>query len=68
MYFSDVVSEMATAPVFKAVNMPAIAFDETPIFVDHCADLLTLVGMDQKNDLIMSHLLLLSVYSSPEDW
>ena len=58
---ADVVGQMPASPIFKSVNVAATAFYQATVLVDHCADLFTLVRMDQKNDLVMSHSTLLSV-------
>ena len=61
VHLADVVSQMAASPIFKSVDVTPAPLNQAAVFVDHCADLLTLVRMDQKNDLVMSHSTLLSV-------
>ncbi len=52
---ADVVGQMSTTPVLKAVNGSTAALDQGSVFIDHSGHLLALVGMNKKNDLVMSH-------------
>jgi hypothetical protein len=51
----DGMCQLATAPVFLAVYRAAASLDHRPVTLYHTGHLLTLVRMDQENDLIMTH-------------
>src|SRR3972149_2550804 len=51
----DRVSQLAAAPVFQTVDKTALGRDQCAITLDHRGHLLALIGMHDKNDLVMSH-------------
>ncbi len=51
----DWIGELATAPVFHAMNLAAVSANEALVAFDHRGDLLGLVRMDQEYDLIVPH-------------
>jgi hypothetical protein len=55
VHFLDRVGELATTPVFEAVNLTTVRGYERLVTLDHRRDLFTLVRMDDKNDFIMAH-------------
>ena len=54
------IGELPAAPVFEAVHYAAALGDDALVALDHRGHLLALVGMDDKDDLVMppSHLLM----------
>jgi len=54
--FVDGVSQLATAPVLKAVNLATVGFDGRGVTLNHRWNLFALVWMDQKHDFVMTHL------------
>src|SRR5690606_3537764 len=46
----DGVSQLTTAPVFQAVNLATVFFDQLGVTLDHAADLLALVRVNQEDD------------------
>ena len=53
--FVDHVGQLATAPIFKAVDFAAAVGDQAFVAFEHGWNLLALIGMDQKHDFIMTH-------------
>src|SRR5690606_37979659 len=53
----DRIRELAPAPIFKTMNDTVTGCDHRLIAFQHRRNLFTLVGMDQKYDLVMAHLL-----------
>src|SRR5690606_3203941 len=51
----DGVGQLTTAPVFQAVDLAAIFLDELGVALDHAADLLALVRVNQEDDFVMTH-------------
>src|SRR5208282_5094591 len=51
----DRIGELPAPPVLEAVNDATAGGDQAAIALDHGRDLLALVGVDQKHDLVMSH-------------
>ena len=66
VHLGDGKRQLAAAPVFEAVNGTAAVFDGRAVALDHMGDLLALVRVDQKHDLVVSHLYPLSDYSHPD--
>ena len=64
MDLADGVGELASTPVFFAVDLSLGAFDHRSIALHHGGDVFALVRMDQKHDFVMSQLKLLSVKTS----
>src|SRR5690606_10821410 len=56
----DGVGQLTTAPVFQAVNLAAVFFDQLGVTLNHAADLLALVRVNQKDDFVMTHEMLLT--------
>ena len=64
VHLLDRVGHLAPAPVFQPVD-PAVAGGDHPLVaLDHRGHLLALIGMDDKDDLVVSHRISLWV-SSP---
>jgi hypothetical protein len=51
----DGISQMATAPVFKAMDRAITGLNHFAIFLNHRGDLLALVRMDHEHDFVVSH-------------
>ena len=64
VHLADGECELAAPPVFEAVDGAAVRGHEAAIPLDHRGNLLTLVRMDQKYDLVMPHLVLPVVLAS----
>ena len=47
--------ELATAPVFEAMDRAAARGDHAAVALDHGRDLLALVRVDQEHDFVMTH-------------
>ena len=58
-HLGDWVGKLAPAPILKAMDLAIVAGDDVAVTLDHRGHLLALVGMDEKNDLVMSHDVLL---------
>src|SRR5690606_19971149 len=61
----DRVSQLTATPIFQAVNLAAVFFDQLGVTLNHRVNLLTLVRVNQKNDFVMTHFVLLTGYSQP---
>src|SRR6185369_13573681 len=57
VHLLDRVGELAPAPVLEAVHRAVAGGDHALVALDHRGYLLALVGMDDENDLVMSHAL-----------
>src|SRR5262245_1032461 len=55
VHLLDRVGELAPAPVLEAVHDAVAGGDDALVALDHGGHLLALVGMDDENDLVMSH-------------
>jgi hypothetical protein len=55
VYFLNRIGERAPAPVFTTMDHTATGFDDTDVAVDHGTDLVALIRVDQKHDLVMTH-------------
>ncbi len=55
--FFDRIGQQAPAPVFQTMDVALAVFDQGFVAINHRRNLITLVGMDQKNDLIVSHVI-----------
>jgi hypothetical protein len=55
MYFINIVGQVTTSPIFESMNGATAALDQGSVLINHRGDLLTLIRMNKKNDLIMSH-------------
>ena len=64
VHLGDRERELAPAPVFETVHGAAVRGDDAAVALDHGGNLLALVRMDQKNDLVMPHLVLPVVIAS----
>ena len=51
----DGISQQAAAPVLKPVHLALVAGDDLAVTLYHRRHLLAPVGVDQKDDFIMSH-------------
>ena len=66
MDFIDRVSQLATAPVFTAMDSTTGVGDNFRITFGHPANLVRLVRMHHEYDFVMAHLTLPSVCSLPK--
>ena len=55
VYLLDGKGELAAAPVLEPVDLAAVGFDDRPVTIHHRANLLALVRVDQKHDLVVTH-------------
>jgi hypothetical protein len=53
--FGDGKSQLASTPVFKAVNLAVPALNQVPVAFQHGRNLFALIRVDQKTDFEMSH-------------
>jgi hypothetical protein len=51
----DGIGKLATTPVFKTVNLPAVAGDDSLIAFDHGGHLLALIRMHNKHYFVVTH-------------
>jgi hypothetical protein len=51
----DGIGKLATTPVFKTVNLSAVAGDDSLIAFDHGGHLLALIGMHNKHYFVVTH-------------
>eukprot|EP00952_Eustigmatos_sp_NYUAD-ZCMA_P011620 47116-Eustigmatos_ZCMA.PRE.1 len=51
----DRVSQVTTAPIFKAMHSTAAFGHEAGVALDHGGDLLALIRVDHKHDFVMTH-------------
>src|SRR5688572_32062550 len=56
----DRVGQLPTTPVLEAVHGALAARDHALVALDHLRHLLALVGMDDENDFVMAHVLVVS--------
>src|SRR5690606_39200898 len=59
VHFLDRVGQLAATPIFEAMNRAVAGRDHALVTFQHRRNLLALVGMDQEDDLVMSHCCLL---------
>src|SRR4051812_37802474 len=55
VHFLDRVGKLAPAPILEAMHAAVAGGDHALVALDHRGHLLALVGMDDENDLVMSH-------------
>ena len=55
VYFGDRKRELASSPVFKAMNRTVGAFDQRAVPFEHGRNLLALVRVNQKTNFVVSH-------------
>ncbi|MNN84098.1 hypothetical protein D3C81_2012210 [compost metagenome] len=61
----DGVGQLTTAPVFQTVDLAAVFFDGLGVTLDHTANLLTLIRVNQEDDFVMTHKCSLRLCSLP---
>jgi hypothetical protein len=55
MHFLDGVSQLQATPIFHAMNVAILGCDLGFVTLDHGGHLLALIGMNEENDLVMTH-------------
>src|SRR6202012_1922031 len=53
--FGDGIGQLASTPVFEAMHAAFAGGNHAFVAFDHGGHLLALIGMDEKNDLVMPH-------------